>query len=608
MDGGMTPALTEGVSLDHYRRLFTEARDLTATAREMAQKNRRYYDGKLDAKLRQLLKRRKMPDFVINRVRPGVEGMVGIVERGKSDPIALPRNPADEESADAATDGLRYVCDVNRWHRIKCEAFRNILIEGTAGILTEVDAKLEVRFRRIRWEEFFYDPYSRELDFADASYMGIAKWQYLDEITAAYPEHREALVGACSAEYVDSTWQDRPNDNGATWADPKRRRLLVVEMYRRQDGVWWKCVFVSGVKLEEGPSPYLDDDGQPCNPIEAYSAYIDDENNRYGHVIDMIGPQDEINTYRRKAAHRATFRQLQETDPIAAYADPEEARREAARPDGVLPPGYQVVPDDKFGMDMSLLQEAKAEIERVGPNPSLLARGDASSGRQDLIRQQAGLTELAHLFGGIDDLEWRVMRQAWSRMRQFWREPKWLRVRDEEGERGVRFLQVNEPVWGAPAPVIDPNTGFPQIDPVTRKIVMQPQFLGYRNELAKMSVDIIIDSTPDTANVQQEQYAQLVELAKVGALGPNPGPILLEAASFPRKRRMIEKIEAMSKQEPSPEQQQAARLALAKEAAGIDKTTAQAEEARARAARTAVQARNDMRPLVDPLMGPAIGL
>jgi hypothetical protein len=58
-----------------------------------------------------------------------------------------------------------------------------------------------------------------------------------------------------------------------------------------------------------------------------------------------------------------------------------------------------------------------------------------------------------------------------------------------------------------------------------------------------MDVDIIIDSTPDTANVQQEQYNALVELAKVGALGPNPGPILLKASSLPKKRELLDELD-----------------------------------------------------------------
>ena len=588
-------------TLDSYKRLFTEARDQTGTAREKAKKWRRYYDGKLEQKLERDLRRKKQPTFTINRVRPGVEGMVGVVDRGKSDPRAYPRTPQDEPGSEVATDTLRYIADINRWHQLKLGAFRNELIEGCAAILTEVDDQLEVRFRRIRYEEFFYDPYSRELDFSDASYMGVAKWQYVDDVVAQYLEAEPALrMSVSNGDTGDGTWEDRPEDLATTWTDSKRKRLLLVEMYHKHGGQWLKCVFVGDLKLEEGVSPYQDQDGAPCNPIEAVAAYIDDENNRYGVVSDMVGPQDEINTYRRKAAHLATFRQFQESSPDAGVSDPEEVRREGAKADGIIPVGWQVVPNtDKFQMDMNLLAEAKAEIERVSVNPAILGRqGEGQSGRAALIRQQAGLTELSHLFSGLEDFELRVFRQAWARVRQFWTEPKFIRVTDDEN--AIRFIQINEPEWGPPAPVMDPMTGMPKFNPFTRQVVMQPQFLGMKNAVAQMGVDIIVDTTPDTANVQQEQFQGLVELAKVGALGPNPGPILLKASSLPKKREIVEAMEqASQQQQPDPMQQQAAELAMRKAASDINKNDASAEKDRATAVKTvgeaqAAQLQNEM--------------
>lgn len=581
------PSISDTVRLDTYRRLFTEARDMTNIAREAAKKRRRYYDGKEDEAIRKKLRAKNQPDFNINNVRIGVEGMVGVVERGKSDPRAYPRTPQDEGSSEVATDTLRYIVDQNRWQQNKLKVFRNMLIEGTSAVLIEVDDQLEVKLRRVRFEEFFFDPYSREPDFSDASYMGIAKWQYVDEIVSAYPEHEAALrLSSDRGDTVDSNFADRPDDATSTvWSDAKRKRMLIVEMYKRDRGIWLKCVFVGDLKLEEGESPYQDNDGRPCCPIEAASALIDDENNRYGPVQDMLGLQDMVNVYHRKAVHRATFRQVQETDPISAYADPEEVRREAARPDGVIPPGYSIVPDPGFQQDMAIVVAAQAAIERTQPNPAILGRQDAGqSGRAALIRQQAGLTELSYLYSGLDDLELRIYRQAWSRVRQFWQAPKFIRVTDDEN--AVKFLQINEPVYGDPEPVIDPTTGFPQYDPMTRQIVMRRPVIEVRNEVAKMGVDIIVDSTPDTANVQQEQYQSLVELAKVGALGPNPGPFLLKASSLPKKRELLEELEKAQQQtaaQPSPEQQAALELEFRQAQADIGKTEADTEKSRAAA-------------------------
>lgn len=581
--------------LGTYKRLFTEGRDLTQTTRSKAKAYRRYYDyGGLDEKRRQQLRRQKKPDFAINRVRPGIEGMVGVVDRGKADPRAYPRTPQDEASSEVATDVLRYICDINRWHQNKIARFRNMLVEGVAAVLIEVDEKLEVRFRAIRYEEYFYDPYSRELDFSDKSYDGMAKWQYLDQVVAAYPEQEAALrLAVYNGDTCDANFGDRPDDNGGMWVDTRRKRLLVVEMYRRERGVWMKCVFVGSLMLEHGESPYLDEEGRPSNPIEGVTAYIDDENRRYGAVEDMTGPQDEINVYRRNGAHYATFRQFQETGPDAATADPDEVRREGAKPDGVIPPGWQVVPNtDRFSMDMTLLSEAKGEIERTGPNPAILGRSQASSGRQDLVRQQAGLTELSHLFSSLEDFELRVMRQAWNRVRQFWTQPKFIRVTDDEN--AFKFVQINRPIWGPPAPVIDPQTGMPQFDPVTRQLVMRPQFMGMENAVAEMGVDIIVDTTPDTANVQQEQFQALADLAKAGGLDPrNPASkVLIQASSLRNKRELLEMMgQGGQPAPPDPAAQAAMELEMRGKAADIEKTQAQTEQARADAAKTMGEAR-----------------
>jgi hypothetical protein len=121
--------------------------------------------------------------------------------------------------------------------------------------------------------------------------------------------------------------------------DPKLRRLLVVEMYWRDAQSWSRSVFTGSDVLEHGPSPYQDHKGRPDCPIEAQSAYVRRDNGRYGAVWDMIGPQDEVNKRRSKSLHLLSVSRIEAKDPSAINVDAEEARREAARPDGVLPYG-----------------------------------------------------------------------------------------------------------------------------------------------------------------------------------------------------------------------------------------------------------------------------
>jgi hypothetical protein len=201
-----------------------------------------------------------------------------------------------------------------------------------------------------------------------------------------------------------------------------------------------------------------------------------------------------------------------------------------------------------------LMQESKAELERMGPNPAVLGQSNAdSSGRAQLVRQQAGLTELTPVLGGIGDMELRVYRQCWARIRQFWTAPKLIRVTDDIG--AAKFLTVNEPVvQQVPAIVQGPNGPM---------VGMQQVVTEVKNRPAEMDMDIIIDAVADTANVQQEQFAELVKLA--GIYGPQEVPFddLLEVSNLPKKRELIEKRESRKQeaaqgQGPAQQMQQAA--------------------------------------------------
>lgn len=596
----------EQTGLETYKRMLEDALTLTDTARREAQVDNDYYNGyQWTAEERRALRERKQPDNVFNRVRPAVAGTLGVLEQGQSDPRAYPRNPGDEDASDVATKTLRFIGDQNRFDRVQIDGAEDFLVNGTCAAIVEM-VDDEIRVEQIRFEEFFYDPRSRKHDFSDARYMGVAKWLYADDVAKDYPAFKaelEAAVAEATPGVLDQM-QDRPTDslNTVGWADGKKRRLMVVELYHQEGGQWFRCVFFSNGVLEKGPSPYLDEKRRPINPIEAQSCFIDRENNRFGIVRDMRGPQDEINKRRSKLLALVSSRQVQEAEPGAmASLNPDEVRAEAARPDGVLPSGLQIVPTaDMSAGQSALLQMSIAEIERMGPNPAILGRQAASSsGRAQMVRQQAGLTEQALVFGRIEDWVLRLYRQMWLRARQFWNAPKWIRITDDND--APVFIGLNQPQM-----IVDPATGQPMPGPV-------------QNEIARLDVDIILDSVPDTANLQQEQFAMMVELAKVGALGrpEQVGPLLLEASSLPNKRVVLDKLKG---EQETPEAQQAAgvqqQIAMRGAAAEIAEKEAGAAYKQAQAADKSAQTQERLLdvalkgaaagvgPLAAPPMGP----
>ncbi|HKY81999.1 MAG TPA: hypothetical protein VJM09_11085, partial [Sphingobium sp.] len=400
-------------SIARLRKMFDDARSMTDASRRLGLKRRSYYDGpgQLTSEVRTVLKARGQPPIYTNRIKPAINGLLGVLEQGQTDPRAYPRNPQDQDSADVATKGLRYVADLTRFQRTKLDVAENFFIEGTGAAIFEWDGT-NPTVTQIRWEEFFFDPYSRRLDFKDARYLGIAKWMDLDQLKRLYPDAMRPLgdpmTGSSSA--LDATWQDRP-DNTSPWVDRTRNRLMVVELYHNEfrppfnSAQWFRCVYIAAGVLEYDLSPYRNVlTGETRCPIEAQSCYIDADNGRYSPIDDMMPIQDEVNARRSRLLHLANSRQIQQSDPAAAPVDATTARREAARADGIIPPGWQLVPtaDIASGQQL-LLAESKAEIERMGPTPAVLGHqgGASQSGRSRLVLQQAGMTELARPLGGI---------------------------------------------------------------------------------------------------------------------------------------------------------------------------------------------------------------
>jgi hypothetical protein len=590
----------EVVDQDALPRLVSLVDTFYSATREFerqAKRNRDYYDGKqLDAEEIAELKKRKQPKMVENLIRRAVNSIVGVAREQAVDPRAYPRNGSDEDTAasDVATKSLRFVSDCSRFDTLlRPKAFRNMLIEGVVGFEIEWDSsKEEIKPVQLEPDQIIYDPHAREADFSDARFIGHSRWGWVSDIEELYPQSKGLIttesttVGDRGSDRLSFEWFDKSNLG---------KRVAVVTLYLREGGVWYRAVFTKSLILEYGVSPYLGDQKQPVCPIELVSIYRDAENSIYGYVSDLIDLQDQVNKRSSKLLHLLNSRQLQEVSEGSFVGEANDARREASRPDGIIPSGLQVVPtSDLSSGQAQLLSQAKADFERASPNPAILGRqGADSSGRAMQIRQQAGLTELWAEFSALEDLTIRVYRAFWARITQFWTSPRFVRVTDDL--KSAQMVRVNEPVIEDVVIGQDYNG-----NPITA-----PQQVGVKNDLAKMDMDIIIDVSPNTATLAHEQYALLVELAKSGL--PIPPEAIIRASSLPEKAAILE---AMNKPPETPNPMQ--ELGLEKAKADVRKVNADASKSEASAVEIAqgVQMNNLMNqaPLVPPtMMGAEVG-
>jgi hypothetical protein len=600
-------------SIERLRKMFDDSREASQANRLLCQRDRGYYDGpeQLNSDVRRILKARGQPPIYVNRIKGMIDGILGVLDGAKVDPRAYPRNPTDDNAADVATKTLRFISDVSNFKETKLDCAENFLIEGTCAIIIEAAGE-DIPATQIRHEEHFADPYSRRNDFKDAKYQGIAKWMDAADVKGRYPDRWKAIGDPLSGGQgaLETTWQDRPN-NFKPWIDRQRQRLMMVEVYYNEvkppeaRAQWYRCVYCAQGVFEHDLSPYVNPKtGETVCPIEAESCYVDRENNRYGRIRDAIPIQDEVNARRSRGLHLLNSRQIQERELGAAQVDANTARKEAARADGVIPVGWMLVPtQDLAAGNMLLLNEAKSELDRMGPTPAVLGRADGAnqSGRSRQVLQQAGMTELARPLGRFSDWENRCYRQMWMRAQQFWSAPMFIRVTDET--RAPDFIKVNEPAFddgGQPVlatdeqgnpqmqpvtgpdgqPVVDPATGQPQMQPVQK----------VNNRLAEMDMDIEIDTVPDTANLAQEVWADLLSITERIPMNSPDFMLAVELSPMPDKARIIERLKQMQQEQAEQAQaqqqqaQEAAELLKAKEVAEIHDTAAAAALKRAQEA------------------------
>jgi len=569
--------------LRDLKRKFMRSQEICEPARKNWEADQDYYDGnQWTDQEKQILLSRKQPALVANETKASVNGVIGLIERGRTDPKAWGRTPNDSDSAEIATDCLRYVADEQRFQAIKSKGLKDYFVPGVVVAVVEIDQQREVVIRKGRPEEFFYDPYSRESDFMDARYKGLAKW--MDEADALALTDDEKIRGFIRMSVdnngllANETHEDRPA--GWAWADSKTRRVMVIEMYHRKGGEWWRTLFVSNAIIEDGRAPYVDDRGRSfCNLI-AQSAYVDRQNQRYGIVRDLRGPQDGLNKTASKITHILNVAKLR-VDP--AVQDHDEVRAEWAKPDGIIVAKAEQVEEigdrNLTPGHAQILEYWDSKMRRLSPTPAIIGRQTGGqSGRALLAEQQAGMTEMAGLLAQLNDWELRVYRAVWYCIKQFWTEPKYVRVTDDES--APKYILLN-----GPEPVTDEN-GQPVVDPMTG----QPQ-MRMRTP-AKMDVDIVLDTTPDTAVIQEEQFTKLAELwgmaVSAGQEPPFPFATLIKASSLPHKRMLLDEMKKPP--QPTPQQQMAQELQLRGAVADVSEKEAGADLKRAQAVKTQQEA------------------
>jgi hypothetical protein len=535
-------------------RMFEESEDSTYEARKNSERDRDYYDNKqLTADELAELSKRGQPPVIDNIIKTKIDYLDGVEKQQRIDPKAFPRTPKHEADADGATEALRYVADEQDYDKKRSAVWQNMLIEGAGGISVSVKEDMQIEIRQVPWDRLFFDPHSSKADFSDAGYLGIVTWMDYDEALALYPDKQDMLDATLDTAPSD-TYDDKPKFSH--WADKKRKRVRVCQVWVKRSEQWYFAEYTKGGILKAGPSPYKNDRGESDCELFFQSAYVDRDNNRYGFVRELILLQDEVNKRRSKALHLMSTSQVIYED--GAVDDINEFHNQVNRADGKMKvnPGALAdkriefrTRDDLAIAHFQMLQEAKNAIDLKGPNATEMGDktkgSSAASGKAIIASQQGGMTQLAHLTDRLRDLDIRVFRAIWARVRQFWTAEKWIRITDDE--RNVKWVGLN----------IDPM----QMQQMQMQMQQNPEaaekIAGMVASVAELDCDIIIDEAPDSLTPALEQFQSLVELKKFDA--NNEIPFRAIVAAMPNlkdKQNFLKALDEQAEQrqgQPDPE-------------------------------------------------------
>lgn len=603
-------------SLRQLIQWFESAEQASQLGRAESEQARDYYDGKqLSDDEKAALRKRKQPEIVINRIKRKIDYLRGLERQARTDPKAYARTAMHQQDADAATDALRYVKADQKIDIKRSTVFEHMLIEGFGGVEVAVqqgrNGVIDPKITAIAWDRLFYDPASCAHDFSDAAFKGFVTWMDAGKAKSR-PEWRgkESVIDQTMEKPTSGaaeTYDDKPK--WTYWADPKRKRIRVVTIYYEEAGQWMRCEFtLAGYLSDPAPSPWLDEDGKPECGLIMQSAYVDRDNDRYGIIRDMIGPQDEVNKRRSKALHLLTMRQARVSPATGMKAV--DIKAELAKPDGTIFAEQGEVEilqnGDMTAGHFQLMQEAKNEIDLMGPNATMQGKdGQDQSGRAILALQQGGMVEMAPLLDGLRDFTIRVYRQVWNRIRQYWTNERWVRVTDDE--KNVRFVGLNVTKGTQAMQRLGDALKAGEIDEATarqyeRQIQTDPAMMQPANVVSELDVDIDIDEVQETPSLQIEQFQTLTGMAQAGL--PIPPEVIIEASNLRNKDKLLKMLEDAKQAQSQPNPQQELQMRGAQAKVAVDES---------KAALTAAQAQNEqLKPQMEamkalsarPPMGP----
>lgn len=577
------------------------------------------------------LRQRGQAPVVYNVIAQSVNWIIGTEKRGRTDFRILPREKDDAQAAERKTQLLKYLADVNRTTFHRSRAFEDAVKVGIGwledGVQDDDDGE-PIYSRYESWRNVLWDSASTEMDLDDCRYIIRTKWVDIDVAKAVFPE-RKGLIEASSVavesggydlshgdEVMDQAEMEREmgSTERAITNDHRSRVRLIEVWFRKPENVerivsgqfrgemldaghpghtaeleqaqyagqqitasrlvmrMYCAIMTTEGLLYLGASPYRHN-RFPFTPIWGYRRGRDGM--PYGIIRGLRDIQESVNKRASKALYiLSTNKVMYEENSIE---DVDEWRKEAARPDAMLPYKGQK-PDidvDRSLADshLNMMMRDITMIQQVGgvTDEQMGRTTNATSGRAIEARQEQGSMTTAKLFDNLR-LAFQVQgEKQLSLEEQYYTEEKRFRITNDRGT--PEYIAVND--------------GLPE------------------NDITRTKADFVISEGDWRASIRQAAAEQLLEM--ITRMPPEVAMVMLdlvvESMDLPNREEMVRRIRSINGQrdpeaeEPTQEemaqmQAQAAQQQLmqAMQEAELRKKMADAGKSEAEAQRIMAQA------------------
>jgi len=520
------------------------------------------------------LDERGQPIIEVNKVQPKMNNLMGAHASMPARHVAKARSEDSTESAEAITDVFRYIDYRSGYYDEEADMFQDGVLAGLGWMEAvesiDEDGQDEVLFKYEETLNMRADPFGRSQDLdADYRFCSRDKWMYLEDAQEMFPDKAAILTQAVvqSEDVFESVAHRGPNDDydmkddSVSYVDIKKSRVRIVELwYKHTEKVMFtednRYLAKEDLNFYRGPDDEFKDDEiimadnnirsatlkvcrkvfftgdhilqesiTPFNhpllitkfPLFIFVCFRKKSGERkgepYGYVRNMKPMQREINKRRSKAMHLLNTTKVIMDE--GAVEDVDELRDEAARPDAIIAKkkGFDLVLDEGAQLansQFSIMEKSSQDLQEISGifDESIGSATNARSGKAIGKRIRASNQNNIKVFSNLRRTRRKIGAFKLGVVKQYFNEERILYITNEDSLNEPKKIELNKPEDGR-----------------------------VKNSIKEALVRMVIDDAPASATTQEEQFDELVELARGGF--PIPPKAIIMASNIRNKDEIL---------------------------------------------------------------------